>query len=245
MKPIPDLDGSRRLNPRIWDYNWYQLRLIRRAIERVLSIAVKPNKTTVALDLGGGERPYEPLLSERGVRYVGVDLVGNPRADVTFAPGEQVPMKDGCADIVLSSQVLEHVLDVEAYLLECRRLLKPGGLLLLSTHGFWVYHPYPVDVRRWTCWGLKYELEKHGFHVEEQVGCMGPLAYTTQLRLQLIRGVLWQVGRGMIPLIGLLSICAQVCMMLEDWITPRKVRRENSAVYVVAARKTADSSITP
>jgi hypothetical protein len=139
--------------------------------------------------------------------------------------------------VVLSTQVLEHVIDVDGYLAECRRLLKPGGLLLLSTHGFWTYHPYPADMRRWTCRGLQMEIEKHGFAVEAVRGCLGPLAYATQLRLQLVRGALSRAGRPARPLIAVLSTLAQVRMMIEDRITPRTVGQENAAVYVVAARK--------
>jgi hypothetical protein len=133
--------------------------------------------------------------------------------------------------------VLEHVVDVGEYLAECYRLLRPGGVLLISTHGTWLYHPYPTDVRRWTCWGLRHEIEKVGFRVEEQIGCVGPLAYTTQVRLQLLRGALYQLGRFTAPVIGLCSMAAQVLMRLEDFITPRQVRHENSAIYAIAARR--------
>ena len=237
MKSIPGLDGPRRLNPRMWDYNWRQLRLIRAALEAAVNFELQSHTGAVVVDFGCGERPYEPLFSGRVGRYVAVDIAGNPQADVTFEPGAPTPLGDGCANLVLSSQVLEHVVDVDPYLSECYRILKPGGLLLLSTHGSWVYHPYPVDVRRWTCWGLRYEIERHGFRVESQRGCLGPLAYTTQLRLQLLRGLLWQAGRITAPIIAICSLLAQGCMVMEDWITPRTIREENSAVYVVAARK--------
>ncbi len=41
------------------------------------------------------------------------------------------------------------------YLSECFRVLRPGGQLLLSTHGVFPYHPDPVDLWRWTCEGLR------------------------------------------------------------------------------------------
>jgi hypothetical protein len=110
-------------------------------------------------------------------------------------------------------------------------------MLLLSTHGTWLYHPYPTDVRRWTCWGLKHDIEQHGFVVEAQHGCVGPLAYTTQVRLQMVRGALYQLGRITAPLIGLCSMGAQLMMMLEDRITPGRVRHENAAIYAMGARR--------
>jgi SAM-dependent methyltransferase len=229
------VEGSRRLRPRIWDYNYYGMRLIGQAFADLIARHLPASGGRV-VDFGCGTRPYEPLFAGRA-EYVGVDVGPNPRADVRVEPGRPVPLPDATADLVLSTQVLEHVVDVEGYLAECRRLLKPGGVLLLSTHGFWLYHPYPTDVRRWTCWGLRHEVEKQGFRVEDQRGCLGPLAYTTQLRLQLLRGALYQAGPVAAPFIALISAVTQVLMMVEDRITPGQVRRDNSAYYVLAARR--------
>ena len=74
-------------------------------------------------------------------------------------------------------------MDLPWYLGECRRVLRPGGWLLLSTHGTWLYHPHPTDFRRWTADGLVREIEAHGFTVERITGLIGPLAWTTQFRL--------------------------------------------------------------
>ena len=45
----------------------------------------------------------------------------------------EVPLADGCADVVLACEILEHVEDDVAVLAEAARLLRPGGLLLLDT----------------------------------------------------------------------------------------------------------------
>lgn len=241
MRAIPGVEGGRRLRPRIWDYNYYGMALLGRAFRELIDRYLPTGGGSTVVDLGCGTRPYEPLFAGRA-RYVGVDVGPNPKADVLIEPGRPAPLPDASADMVLSTQVLEHVVDVDGYLSECQRLLKPGGALLLSTHGFWLYHPYPTDVRRWTCWGLRHEIEKHGLKVEWQRGCLGPLAYTTQLRLQLLRGVLYQAGRIAAPVIGLVSVLSQVLMMIEDRITPSQVRQENAAYYVLAAVRPAEGA---
>jgi 2-polyprenyl-6-hydroxyphenyl methylase/3-demethylubiquinone-9 3-methyltransferase len=43
-----------------------------------------------------------------------------------------VPLADGCADVVVAGEVLEHVEDDVAVLAECARLLRPGGTLVLD-----------------------------------------------------------------------------------------------------------------
>jgi 2-polyprenyl-6-hydroxyphenyl methylase/3-demethylubiquinone-9 3-methyltransferase len=44
----------------------------------------------------------------------------------------QVPLADGCADVVLAGEILEHVADHAGVLAECARLLRPGGVLVLD-----------------------------------------------------------------------------------------------------------------
>jgi SAM-dependent methyltransferase len=44
-----------------------------------------------------------------------------------------MPVRDGCADTVVSLQVIEHLWEQERFLRECGRALRPGGTLLLST----------------------------------------------------------------------------------------------------------------
>src|SRR5262249_36968672 len=152
--------------PPIWEYNYYLMTLLRQAFEDLVDKHVQRGSRAKVIDFGCGTRPYEPLFQGRVSRYIGVDVASNPQANIVVSPGAPLPLPDNGADVVLSAQVLEHVIDVDHYLAECRRVLKPGGVLLLSTHGFWTYHPYPTDVRRWTCQGLKLEVEKHGLHVE-------------------------------------------------------------------------------
>jgi len=234
---IEGIRGERRAHPRFWDYCAYLLNRLREALLEPLDADLARRHNALVIDYGCGERPYESLLEGRVARYVGVDIKGNSLADVTCDSRGSVPLEDGVADIVLSTQVAHQVPDVSTYLAECFRLLRPGGLLLLSTHGYWTYHPYPRDVRRWTCWGLKYEIEQHGFLIESCNGCMGPLAYTTQLRVQLVRGALYRLRPFSTPIINFVSAIAQPIMALEDRLTPRTVREENAAIYVVAARR--------
>jgi len=125
-----------------------------------------PKLRGATLDYGCGKRPYEQLLVNCS-SYVAADRVGNPSADVHFEPGERVPLEDHQFDAILSTGVLQSVRDPEQYLGECRRLLRAGGQLLLSTHGFWCYLGDGWDWRRWTHQGLIYELEKAGFEVSD------------------------------------------------------------------------------
>jgi SAM-dependent methyltransferase len=113
------------------------------------------------LDVGCGERPYEPVFTPFASSYTGVDPVENPRADLRAA-AEELPLDDESADVTLCIQVLEHVDDPGAVVRELARVTAPGGRVLLSTHGVMVYHPNPVDRWRWTHEGLERLFEEAG-----------------------------------------------------------------------------------
>ena len=76
-------------------------------------------------------------------------MPGNPHADL-HGSIDAIPVEDASFDVVLCLQVLEHVPDPAAAVRELRRVVRPGGRVLLSTHGVYPFHPNPDDLWRWT-----------------------------------------------------------------------------------------------
>jgi SAM-dependent methyltransferase len=106
------------------------------------------------LDVGCGQKPYEPLFAPFVEEYVGVDPVENPHAELR-GPVEAIPVEDGSYEVVLCNQVLEHCDDPAQAVRELRRVAAQGGRVLATTHGVHAYHPSPADYWRWTHAGLE------------------------------------------------------------------------------------------
>jgi len=120
------------------------------------------------LDIGCGTRPYEAMFSAG--TYLGTDVPASGRPDAlklpdVFYDGGRLPFRAACFDGVFSTQVLEHVSDPEAFLAECRRVLKPGGMLLLSAPFVWQEHEQPYDYFRFSSFGLRALLGRCGFEI--------------------------------------------------------------------------------
>lgn len=229
--------GRNRSRPRIVDSDWMVLRELWDAIEQFATGYATAGST--ALDFGCGSQPYRTIFERRGLAYRGADF--GDRADVVIAEDGSIAAPDASADLVLSFQVLEHVRDLDTYLAEARRVLRPGGRLLLSTHGTWLYHPHPEDHRRWTRPGLIHELEAGGWMVESCEAIVGPLAWTTLIRLTGYSFALRRIPLIGKPLAAMLGIVMNARAVFEDAVTPAGIKQDNGCVYLVRARPAGGS----
>lgn len=117
-------------------------RSLRQARLLAAALAGRPGGTVVDVGCGDGTAAATaaPLLA--GHRLIGIDWSqdalrrARPRMGAVVR-GELehggLPLADGCADAVLFSEILEHLVDPDQALDELRRILKPGGHLMLST----------------------------------------------------------------------------------------------------------------
>ncbi len=95
------------------------------------------------LDLGCGEGVFASALAGAGASVVAAEVAEEPLRRARAArPGPEYvlldgegswPLEDASFDVVWAGEVIEHVADTAGWLSEVRRVLRPGGRLLLST----------------------------------------------------------------------------------------------------------------
>ena len=156
--------------PRPWDL-WINTFYISRKhlVGEIRSLV--PALEGKVLDFGCGSKPYQQLFV--GKKLVGVDIAesGNTyrgnQIDF-FYDGKTLPFEDNSFDSIFSSEVFEHVPNLEEILAELRRVLKPKGKMLITMPFIWDEHETPYDFTRFTSFGFAKLLKKNGFEVIEQ-----------------------------------------------------------------------------
>jgi SAM-dependent methyltransferase len=120
------------------------------------------------LDVGAGAQPYRPLLPP-GARYRAIDVAAAGEAfgydlpDTEYFEGDRWPVEDGSVDVVLATETLEHVPEPAVFLAEARRVLRPGGRIVLTVPFAARWHYIPHDYWRYTPSSLRNLLEEAGF----------------------------------------------------------------------------------
>ena len=227
--------NQKRIHPPIWQHDYLVLTRLYKILQRIRDKYFLKNQ--ILLDYGSGTAPYKELLRNHIEKYIGADISTKDGADLVVAENEPIPLPNNSVNIVLSTQVLEHVKDVPFYLKETYRVLKKDGIVIISTHGIWPYHPYPEDYNRWTRPGLINSLESTGFNILQIDSILGPLASATQFKVLFLAEKLIPKGIMGKLLLFFIALTTNLKIYIEDKFFPPKGDLDAS-VFVICARKT-------
>jgi len=128
-----------------------------------------PSLSGKLLDFGCGSKPYQSLFTNVS-EYIGLDYASeghshvNEQIDVMY-DGNSIPFPDSHFDSVFSSEVFEHVFNLEQIIPEIKRVMKTQGKILITCPFVWNEHEVPNDYARYTQFALKHILEKNGFTI--------------------------------------------------------------------------------
>lgn len=143
----------------------------------------------VMMDFGCGSKPYQSLFEVE--KYIGVDFENpghphiNEKIDV-FYDGHSIPFEDNHFDSVFSSEVFEHIFNLDEILKEINRVMKPGATLLITCPFAICEHEVPHDFARYSSYGIKSMLERSGFEILQQDKTGNSIETVNQLRITYI-----------------------------------------------------------
>jgi SAM-dependent methyltransferase len=171
LQSVLELGPVRRTARRTADWVDLQYSLL---LEQIAKAA--PRARGRLLDVGCGDKPYEPTFRPYVTEYIGIEhesvfaqtnaSTGARRPDLYY-DGSRLPFEDASFDTVISIQVLEHTPRPLPLLHEMSRVLRPGGLLILSAPFSGRLHEEPFDFFRYTPHGLRAMCREAGLEVTE------------------------------------------------------------------------------
>lgn len=206
----------------------------------------KTNAGSRILDAGAGECRNRDLIKHQ--TYIAIDAACGDQfwnysgLDV-IADLEKAPFKPNSFDLVICTQVLEHVREPQIVLNEFFRIAKAGGSICISAPQGWGVHQAPYDFYRYTHFGLRYLLEKAGFEMIAIEPSCGYYGYLANRLTVLPKTLFWQIRRGWLRLllspIELLSYGIFVLLLpiILNSIDFMDKNRSYTLNYLVTARK--------
>jgi SAM-dependent methyltransferase len=196
----------------------------------------------LVLDLGGEkERRGSFRLPQRDQLWwlcINIDRLESPEILATVA---HVPLRNGCADVVVCTEVLEHVPDPFPVICESYRLLRCGGLVIISMPFLYHVHADPYDYQRYTATKLAKLLMEAGF---EEIEIKAQGYYFTvladmvrdglnQFRSRVVR---WPLAIFVLPFIRLM-----IYMDSQPWVRNSPRLSSYTTGYFVQARKSRNN----
>lgn len=184
------------------------------------------------IDLGAGEGQLARALVEEGVEVTALDIscrqvaVGNERGEgVRFvqASAEAVPLREGCADGIISCLMLEHVAGFEGAIAQAARLLNSSGRFVIVLN-------HPLLQTPGSGW-----IDDHVLDPPEQYWRVGPYLSATEMIDEVVPGVHIRFFHR--PLSHYVDAMAEAGLVIERILEPAPPQSvlDNAPQYQAAA----------
>lgn len=109
---------------------------------------------TLALNVGAGKMNFKEFFPNQ--KTLDVEVREGTDIDIVADAHDLSMIPDASYELVLLNEVLEHLHTPQKAIDEIHRVLKPGGLLLLTTRFIFPLHSSPIDYYRYTKYGLQH-----------------------------------------------------------------------------------------
>lgn len=172
------------------------------------------------LDVGCGRRPYAELAI--GVQeYVGLDMPttmhGTNRVDV-LGSAVSLPFDNCVFDSLVCTEVLEHVPEPALALQEFVRVMRPGGVMVLTVPLSEQLHEEPHDYYRFTRHSLQHLLQQCGLRIQtiyERGGAWLEISYRTSSLLYSWMGATVEPSGSLKPRLLLGPVTVLLCTIIQ------------------------------
>ncbi len=209
-------------------------KLTRVTLDRFIAAHASPLRT---LDIGAQNGPYASHFPRRVAldiqRGIGVQVIGDAQA---------LGIRDASFDVVLCTEVLEHLPEPQRAIDEMYRVLVPGGQLLLTTRFLFPIHDAPHDYFRFTKYGLRHLLRRFDItELQEETDAVGTLAVLLQ-RLGMQAETLHRTPFRALWLLWAQMVRPFSFLITQEYGDSRRLQREQGIMtsgYHVACRKPA------
>ena len=213
------LSDAARINLEHGEWGEEDIPLDKHSLYRKIDATMRAIRPGKVIELGCGSGRYLHALHERGWDVLGVDVVSQTADYIMIADLSQPLALAPEFDVVISAETIEHIVDTDRFLRSCAALLKPGGLLILTTPNLL----FGVNRLR-MLFGLRPAFAYADFHVRMFVWA--------DLKEKLERYFIIERVRGSHVLIGVRRTnLAEAFSRLGDWLPTL------SAHFIVVARK--------
>ena len=194
-----------RVAPSRTQYDYLALSSLSQDVAAVLEHLDPGTGSRKALDLGADRSPYRERLEARGYEVRTLDISPDSGADYV-GTADRTGLPDASFDLVICTQVLEHVPRPVDALREVRRILGRSGKLVFSVPHVWFFHPHPSDYWRFTQEGVLELCTQGGFRPLELHSQGGTLLTVAQILNFTAYGLLGKAGA---PLYATLNVLGE------------------------------------
>lgn len=184
LKRLSDIEMPSKYN-REYIYYKYYLADIQDVLRKYIS------EQNTVFDIGCGNKPFENYIrtlikNNSPYMYIGSDVVQSSDNKVDIVcDATYIPVSSSSYDVVICTQVIEHIFDHIKVFKEANRVLKPQGLFIVSSNFIWKIHEEPYDFYRFTKYSFRSLLEESGFEILDEIANGGKWAVLGQLLLQI------------------------------------------------------------
>jgi SAM-dependent methyltransferase len=210
-------------------------------VREVAATAERTPAGARVLDAGAGDAPYRPLFAH--CSYITQDWPGSPHAGArkvdVVADLHDLPEELGGLDLVVCTEVLEHVADPGQVLAELHRVLRPGGELLITVPFVAGLHEEPHDFYRYTSHALRMLLGRAGFSaidVEPLTGWWSTLASVLRYTGAIMTPLGERPGLAARAVSGVAFVAAELLRRVAPLLDRLDRRRALPLGWVVRAR---------